>query len=74
MEALKGQRVPRRSKLGRLKAPTAANMVCYRCGNEWEVTFDPAVDKERMCPACRSNSVRVVPDGAKQEGALPERP
>jgi DNA-directed RNA polymerase subunit RPC12/RpoP len=38
-------------------------MVCYRCGNEWEVTFDLAADEERMCQACRSNSVRMVLDG-----------
>jgi hypothetical protein len=62
MEALKGQRVPRRSQVWRLKEPTAANMVCYRCSNEWGVAFDPAADAERMCPACRSNSVRVVLD------------
>jgi heterodisulfide reductase subunit A len=62
-EALKDKRVPRRSKVWQLKGPTPARMVCYRCGNEWEVTFDPAADRERMCSACRSNSVRVVPDG-----------
>ncbi|MFW6116000.1 MAG: hypothetical protein ACOC7Y_02945, partial [Chloroflexota bacterium] len=62
-EALKGERVPGRSEVWRLKGPTAANMVCYRCGDQWEVTFDPAADRERMCPTCRSNSVRVVPDG-----------
>jgi hypothetical protein len=31
-----------------------------RCGNQWDVTYDPAADEERMCAACRSNSVRVV--------------
>ncbi|MGD2104229.1 MAG: hydrogenase iron-sulfur subunit, partial [Anaerolineae bacterium] len=62
-EALKGERVPRRSRIWRLKEPTAATMVCYRCGNEWEVTFDLAADEERMCQACRSNSVRMVLDG-----------
>jgi len=58
--ALKGTRVPRRSKLGKLKGPTPARMVCYRCGNTWGVTFDPTTDGERMCPVCRSNSVRVM--------------
>jgi heterodisulfide reductase subunit A len=64
-EALAGKRVPRRSKVWQLEEPTPANMVCYRCGNQWEVTFDPAADRERMCSACRSNSVRVVSDGGK---------
>lgn len=64
-EALKGQKVPRRSKVWRLKEPTAADMICYCCGNAWEDVFDPAADKERMCPACRSNSVRVMPERAE---------
>ncbi len=62
-EAMKGQKVPRRSQVARLKRPTAATMVCYRCGNEWGATFDPTADRERMCLACRSNSVRVMPNG-----------
>ncbi len=62
-EVLKGQRVPRRSEVWRLKGPTPAQMICYRCGNQWEGIFDPTADRERMCPTCRSNSVRVVPDG-----------
>jgi len=60
MEALKGAKVPRRSPLTRLKEPAPVTMRCMRCGNEWNVTFDPKVDAERMCAACRSNSVRVV--------------
>jgi heterodisulfide reductase subunit A len=60
MEALRGERVPRRSHVWRLKEPAPAAMVCYRCGNQWKVTFDLAADEERMCQACRSNSVRVV--------------
>jgi coenzyme F420-reducing hydrogenase delta subunit len=64
-EALEGERVPRRSRVWRLKGPTPATMVCYRCGNQWEDTFDPAADEERMCPACRSNSVRVMLDGGR---------
>ncbi len=67
-EVLKGQRVPRRSEVWRLKGPTAAQMICYRCGHQWEGVFDPTADRERMCPACRSNSVRVVPDGQEQSG------
>ncbi|MGD2179209.1 MAG: hydrogenase iron-sulfur subunit, partial [Anaerolineae bacterium] len=64
-EALRGERVPRRSQVWRVKEPTAATMVCYRCGNQWDVTFDLAADEERMCPACRSNSVRVMFDGKR---------
>jgi len=43
-----------------VRKPTAATMVCVRCGNKWAVTYDPAVDEERMCSKCRSNSVRVL--------------
>ncbi len=32
---------------------------CLRCGNTWNQEYDPMRD-ERMCPACRSNSVRPV--------------
>ena len=59
-EALKEAKTPIRGSLDRLKKPTAATMVCMRCGNKWDVTFDPAVDEERMCSKCRSNSVRVL--------------
>jgi heterodisulfide reductase subunit A len=59
-EALKEAKTPIRSALDRLKEPTAATMICLRCGNKWDVTFDPAADEERLCPKCRSNSVRVL--------------
>jgi heterodisulfide reductase subunit A len=59
-EALKEAKPPIRGSLDRLKKPTAATMLCMRCGNKWEVTFDPAADEERLCPKCRSNSVRVL--------------
>ena len=59
-EALKGKKVPTSSKVWRLKEPAEATMRCMRCGNEWPVLFDPAADEERMCSACRSNSVRVI--------------
>jgi heterodisulfide reductase subunit A len=62
-EALKDRRVPRSSKVWRVKEPAPATMHCNRCGNEWGVTFDLAADEERTCPACRSNSVRVLLDG-----------
>ncbi len=59
-ESLKEAKTPMRGSLDRLREPTAASMVCMRCGNKWDVTFDPAVDEERMCSRCRSNSVRVL--------------
>ncbi len=59
-QALKEAKTPIRGSLDRLKKPTAATMVCVRCGNKWDVTYDPAVDEERMCSKCRSNSVRVL--------------
>ena len=38
-----------------------ARFRCMRCGHEWEAEHDP--EKERMCPKCRSNSVRVLKAG-----------
>jgi heterodisulfide reductase subunit A len=59
-EVLREIKVPIKSKVERLKEPTPATMRCMRCGSQWDVTYDPAADEERMCTACRSNSVRVV--------------
>ena len=59
-EALKDKKTPVTSKVWKLKEPTPATMRCYRCGHEWETEFDLLAGEERMCPACRSNSVRVV--------------
>jgi len=58
--ALAELKVPTASKVWRLKEPAQATMHCMRCGNEWPALFDPAADQERMCLACRSNSVRVL--------------
>ncbi len=60
IRSLQGRRVPASSRVWRLKEPTHATMHCMRCGNEWSVTFDLSADEERMCPSCRSNSVRVL--------------
>jgi len=60
VKALQEAKVPRKSKVERLKEPTPATMRCMRCGNEWSITFDPGADSERMCAACRSNSVRII--------------
>ena len=59
-EALKEKKAPRSSKVGRLKEPTPVHMHCLRCGNKWDAAYDPTADEERMCSACRSNSVRVL--------------
>jgi len=59
-EALKDKKTPVTSKVWKLKEPTPATMRCYRCGHEWETEFDLLAGEERMCPVCRSNSVRVV--------------
>ena len=60
--ALAGKRVPTSSRVWRLKEPTTATMRCMRCGHQWDSLFDPAADTERMCPACRNNGVRVLPN------------
>ena len=38
---------------------------CMRCGHQWEAEHEP--DKERMCPKCRSNSVRVLKAGKESK-------
>jgi heterodisulfide reductase subunit A len=35
-----------------------ATYVCMRCDNEWHVQYK--VDTERICPKCRSNSIRWI--------------
>ena len=40
--------------------PDQVTFKCLRCGNEWRGLLD--TDLERMCPKCRSNSVRRVKD------------
>ncbi len=67
-QALHGKKVPVGSKVWRLKEPAPATMHCMRCANEWSATFDLAADQERMCPACRSNSVRVLLNGRVPSG------
>jgi len=58
-ETLRGVKVPVRSKLSRVKSATTATMHCMRCGHTWDGGFDPEADEERMCPSCRSSSVRI---------------
>ena len=40
--------------------PEQVNFKCLRCGNEFRGIYDK--DVERMCPKCRSNSVRRIKD------------
>ncbi len=50
--------------------PEQVNFKCMRCGNEWRGVHD--ADVERMCPKCRSNSVRRIKEkdkAASQAGA-----
>ncbi|MBW2432150.1 MAG: hypothetical protein JRF36_01015 [Deltaproteobacteria bacterium] len=61
-----------RSELSKVRVPrprnpkpadenTAAQFHCFRCGHLWEGRFN--VDWERICPACRSNSVHWLRPG-----------
>ena len=62
-EVLKEAKVPTaRSAVWRLKEPTPVTLHCLRCGHQWPDTYslEKAQKEERMCPQCRSNSVRVV--------------
>lgn len=43
--------------------PDQVTFKCLRCGNEFRGIYD--TDMERMCPQCRSNSVRRVKDKDK---------
>jgi coenzyme F420-reducing hydrogenase delta subunit len=62
-EDLQDRKPPRVSKVGRLKEPTRVTMQCLRCGNEWNVVYNPSEAGERMCSACRSSSVRIILNG-----------
>ncbi len=59
-QALQEAKVPVSSKLSRVKNATVATMRCMRCAHTWEGGYDPEADVERMCPACRSSSVRIM--------------
>ncbi len=48
-----------------------ANFKCLRCGHQYTRPYDPETGpQERMCPKCRSNSVRRLKK-AKQETKAP---
>jgi len=54
--ALQGKKTPL-PKPWPLDGRRPADFHCMRCGHRWSQDYDPFRD-ERMCPACRSNSVR----------------
>jgi len=43
--------------------PEQVTLKCLRCGNEFRGIYD--TDVERMCPKCRSNSVRRIKEKEK---------
>jgi len=57
-EVLAEAKVPN-PKVWRQEERVPASFRCLRCGNTWQQDYDPRRD-ERMCPACRSNSVKWV--------------
>ncbi len=44
---------------------------CLRCGHEFRGVYD--TDVERMCPQCRSNSVRRVKEKPSPATSTPRR-
>lgn len=45
------------------------NLKCLRCGHEFRGVYD--TDIERMCPKCRSNSVRRVKEKSSPVTSAP---
>jgi DNA-directed RNA polymerase subunit RPC12/RpoP len=39
---------------------TLETFTCLRCGHSFQDKHDPKVPKERACPKCNSNSIRLV--------------
>ena len=56
-----------RSGCGEIIMPEQVTFKCLRCGNEWRGVYD--ADAERMCPKCRSNSVRRIKE---KDGPTPQ--
>jgi Zn finger protein HypA/HybF involved in hydrogenase expression len=40
---------------------------CMMCGHDYSETVEEGEDKERSCPKCRSNSIRVMKNPPKEE-------
>jgi len=54
-------------------ATTTEPFRCMACGHEYEETVEKGVDRERQCPRCRSNSVRLLKRRASAD-AGPKEP
>jgi len=39
---------------------TKENLRCMLCGHEYTEMVEKGEDKERSCPKCRSNSIRLL--------------
>jgi Zn finger protein HypA/HybF involved in hydrogenase expression len=46
--------------MAELKTRTQKTFHCMMCAHEWQDDYDKGEDKERSCPKCRSNSVRLM--------------
>lgn len=51
---------------------TLQTFCCMMCGYEYQENAEKAEEKERTCPKCRSNSIRLLkpkpaPAGVKEE-------
>ncbi len=42
---------------------------CMMCGHEYQEPGEKPEEKERSCPKCRSNSIRLLKPKRAQEGA-----
>ena len=52
---------------------TVQTFRCMMCGHEYQEPAESAEEKERSCPKCRSNSIRLLKPGrtaaaAKEDG------
>ena len=45
---------------------TQEKFKCLRCGHEFVDSYNPKISKERGCPKCMSNSIRLVKDVKKK--------
>ena len=41
---------------------------CMMCGHEYEEMVEKGEDKERSCPECRSNSIRLIKKKPQAKG------
>ena len=43
-----------------METATIETFRCMLCGHEYQEKVEKGEDKERSCPACRSNSIRHI--------------